>query len=355
MTPIDRSPGSPSLSRFFALMAPIVLCAASLPAQTPSFVTFDAPDAGVGNLQGTVPTCISRGGVIAGYYLDVTSKSHGFFRQSNGLITEFDVPGLASPSVLGINSHGQIVGNGSRASSSGNTVHGWLRNPNGHFVLIDPPGTTFTSPAGINDAGEIAGTWVDAAGVLHGFLRAANGTYTTLDDPDGTQSITEGTQSFALNGNGAVVGNYDDTNTADVRAYVRDQFGNYTNFDAVAGGSLEVFPIAINLGGQITGSYYNSGPGTHSFLRDASGGVTDFDMPGATDTVPSGMNDSAVIVGEWFDGHTNRGFQRDASGTLTSFFAPGPNQGTYPAGINNNGKITGYYWDTANTAHGFLK
>jgi len=342
----------PLASKFAALAALALLCSASLLAQTPSFISFDAPDAGVGNLQGTIPVSISKNGVIAGYYLDFNSKSHGFFRQTDGQITEFDVPASTNPNVASINSRGQIVGN----AQHGNAVHGWLRNPNGHFTIIDPPGSTFTSPSGINDSGEIAGTYQDAAGVIHGFVRAVNGTYTTIDDPDASQSIAEGTQSFAISPNGAVIGNYDDTKTAGIRAYVRDQFGNYTNFDALAGGTLGVFPIAINLSGQITGSYYNSDLVTHTFIRDSSGVVTDFDMPGATNTYPLGMNDSNVIVGQWTDSNFNtKGFERDASGTLTSFAAPGPNQGTFPASINNVGKITGYYFDLNNTTHGFLK
>lgn len=342
---------SPLASRLGFLAVLNLLCAVSLTAQTPSFVIFDAPDAGVGNLQGTFPACISQTGVVAGHYLDANTKAHPFFRQTNGQITEFEVPGLTGSLVLGINAHGQMVGNGTRT----NVVHGWLRNPNGHFVMIDPPGSTFTSPGAINDSGEITGTWVDAAGILHGFLRAPDGTYTTIDDPDAVQSSFEGTQSFAINASGAIVGNYNDKNTGSIRAYVRDELGNYTNFDP-APGTQGVVPIAINVGGEIAGSYFDSGPGSHAFFRDASGVVTDFDLTNASDTVPFGMNDSGLIVGDWDkNGQVNGGFERDPSGTITSFLAPGPNQGTYTAGLNNKGKITGNYWDLNNTSHGFLR
>jgi len=339
-----------------SLLTSILFCSASLFAQKPSFVTFEAPDAGVGNLQGTVPTSISNSGIIAGYYLDTNTLSHGFFRLTNGTIVEFNVPGLSGVHVSSVNSRGQIVGNGSRVQTV-SVYHGWLRNPNGHFILIDPPGSAFTSVSGINDNGQIAGTYQDAAGVLHGFFRDFNGTYTTIDDPDAAQSIQEGTQVFAISPTGATIGKYDDENTAGIRGFVRDQFGNYTNFDAVAGGdSIDIFPIAINLGGEITGDYFDTAFVSHSFVRDASGVITLFDMPNSTGTNPTGMNDSNIIVGEWTDSQFNeKGFQRDGSGNLTSLSVPIANQGTFANAINNSRRITGYYWDTANAAHGFVK
>jgi hypothetical protein len=91
-------------------------------------------------------------------------------------------------------------------------------------------------------------------------------------------------------------------------------------------------------------------------VRDASGVITIFDMPNSTGTNPTGMNDSNLIVGEWTDSQFNeKGFQRDASGNLMSLSVPVANQGTFLNAINNSGRITGYYWDTADTAHGFVK
>jgi hypothetical protein len=39
-------------------------------AQTPSFVTFDAPHAGRNKSQGTIPESMNQDGVIAGIYID---------------------------------------------------------------------------------------------------------------------------------------------------------------------------------------------------------------------------------------------------------------------------------------------
>lgn len=345
--------GPASLRHVLSLsLVTLFFCATSLLAQKPTFISFDAPDAGVGNLNGTIPVSINQKGVVAGYYLDKNSVSHGFFRQASGQITEFDVSGMTNPNVACINSAGQIVGNARR----NNVTHGWLRNPNGRFVIIDPPGSTFTSPAQINDNGEIAGTFEDAALALHGFLRDASGNYTIIDDPNGSGGGATGTQVFALNANGVTAGNYPDENTAGIRAFVRDQFGTFTNFDPVTGGALEVFPIAVNLSGEITGSYYNSDFVTHTFIRDPSGVVTDFDMPNATGTFPTGMNASNTIVGQWSDSSFNtRGFLRSSTGTANSFSVPWANQGTYAQNINDVGKVTGYYFDLNNTVHGFLK
>jgi len=80
------------------LVAALLFCAATLFAQTPSFVAFDAPDA----VQGTNPVAINTNGVVTGYYYDLHGAPHGFVRLSNGQITEFDPPGLTGTFPTGI-------------------------------------------------------------------------------------------------------------------------------------------------------------------------------------------------------------------------------------------------------------
>src|ERR1700757_2140721 len=53
-------------------------------------ITFDAPRAGLGSGQGTVPTGINPAGTITGYYVDATYMYHGFVRDKDGIITTFD-------------------------------------------------------------------------------------------------------------------------------------------------------------------------------------------------------------------------------------------------------------------------
>lgn len=162
--------------------AAFLFCAASLFAQTPSFVSFDAPDAGTGPGQGTVALYINQVGVAAGHYSDSSNLQHGFLRLPNGQITEFDPPNLTGTNPTAINIHGQIVGSGALNHLH---FHGFLRNPNGVYAHIDPPGTVVSSPMAINDSGQITGFFQDATD-SHGFLRNADGTYVIFDAPGGS-------------------------------------------------------------------------------------------------------------------------------------------------------------------------
>jgi hypothetical protein len=120
MTPLRGRKNTISHSRRFSSLAIVVLCCvATLPAQTSGFVFFDAPDAGTGDLQGTIPTGIAANGAIAGYYLDGKNEAHGFLRSPAGVITEFDPPSSSDNAVTGINLRGQIVGYGRQSAIVG--------------------------------------------------------------------------------------------------------------------------------------------------------------------------------------------------------------------------------------------
>src|ERR1700751_6291537 len=73
------------------------------PAQTKQgqIITFDAPRAGLGSGQGTVPTSINSAGTITGYYVDAGSIFHGFVRDKDGIITSFDAgPNFTIPTSI---------------------------------------------------------------------------------------------------------------------------------------------------------------------------------------------------------------------------------------------------------------
>ena len=104
--------------------------------------TFDAPGAGTGSGQGTVPSsvdCLNQAGEITGFYFDASSAVHGFVRATDGDITTFDVPGAGT--------------------GSGQGTYGY----------------------GINLAGMIEGTYVDSNGVYHGYVRTRDRDITPFD------------------------------------------------------------------------------------------------------------------------------------------------------------------------------
>jgi hypothetical protein len=345
------------LSIVASLISVLPLCTASIFAQTPAFTSFDAPDAGTGIGQGTLPIAINQKGVIAGTYYDSSNNGHGFLRQANGQITEFSPTNLTNVGVWALNNPGQVVGSGVLTVKPFYNV-GFQRSVAGQIKIFAPAGAIFTIPLGINDSGTSTGVYQDTANAWHGFLRDASGTITIVDDPDANISNGNGTDPTAINNNGAITGYYNGKNTGTVRAFIRDQFGNFSNFDVAPGGQTVVDPMAINLSGEVAGWYTGSDQSVaFGFLQDASGNVTDFSVPHATDFRTEGMNDNGVTVGFWQpdNGGADFGFERSAAGTITSFTVPFPNFGTDAVGINNNGRVAGYWPDTNFLYHGFVR
>src|SRR5271170_1077314 len=63
--------------------------------QKATVTEFDAPGAGTGAYQGTVPNDINSGGEITGLYLDDNNVYHGFLLL-DGTFTTFDAPGAGT-------------------------------------------------------------------------------------------------------------------------------------------------------------------------------------------------------------------------------------------------------------------
>jgi uncharacterized membrane protein len=358
-----RKPSFSQLLQLLPLTTIAVLCfAASLPAQTHGFTTINAPDAGTSFNQGTTATIINQSGAIAGFYADDKYAYHGFVRSAQGVITEFDAPGLTNTQVFGMNNSGQIVGYGLHQFSGRGEYLGFLRAPNGSISGFSAPGALATMPAAINDSGEIAGTYYTVADVYHGFIALNRGgafTYTVFDEPNATHQPGFGTHANGINAQGVVIGYYEDATVGAIHGFTRDRSGNFASFDAPGAGTGQGYgtiPFAINLNGEIVGYYSDSNLGLHGFYRDALGNITDFDPPGSTSqTFAYSINDKGDVVGYWADSHqVYHGFLRDPSGSITTFSAPVKNNATLLLNINNARQMTGFYYDLNGVLHGFL-
>ena len=91
----------------------------------------------------------------------------------------------------------------------------------------------------------------------------------------------------------------------------------------------------------------------HGFLRDASGAFTTIDVPSATLTAITAVNDRGGMVGVYVDAEgTRHAFLLD-DGVVTTIDAPAATGVTLPLGINNDGQIVGGYLDHF-TRRGFL-
>jgi probable HAF family extracellular repeat protein len=102
----------------------------------------------------------------------------------------------------------------------------------------------------------------------------------------------------------------------------------------------------------------------YALLAIATGGTahaqaynfTSLDSPIFTGATPVGINNSGEIVGNIEGFSRVDGFlYNPTTNSLTRFDDPlGLLGGTYAQGINNNGQIVGYYYDSSFDSHGFL-
>ena len=65
-------------------------------------------------------------------------------------------------------------------------------------------------------------------------------------------------------------------------------------------GASYTVATGINDSGQVIGYYGGLQSGRRGFVRDASGGITLFDVPATTDTAPAAINASGQIAGAIF-------------------------------------------------------
>lgn len=167
------------------------------------------------------------------------------------------------------------------------------------------------------------------------------------------------TAGFGINDKFEIVGSYGSTVMQGLGGngflLQVQQTGGVTteSFQAVndPGGGAEQFASGINDSGQIVGGYIDTSFFFHGY--ELSGGTfTTIAYPGGDNTIPSAINNSGAIVGQWGVGGLQHGFEF-SGGVYTSIDFPGALlTGTY--GINNSGDIVGFYLDSGNVRHGFL-
>jgi len=355
--------------------------------QQAGIITFDVPGAGTGAGQGTSPIGIIQGGWVMGSFIDARNVSHGFLRTPFGAIVSFDAPGAGNGAgqgmveVHGMNSALEIVGT---YEDSGNEYHGFVRSPSGRIASFDCPGAGTgaflgTAAHAVNDAGLISAEYLDANGVWHGCIRDPEKNMFSYDPPDAGAVRGSGQGTFpaifsGITPEGAIIGEYVDVNNI-YHAYVRAPSGAITESDdpeAGTGAWQGSGTSGINPEGEINGWYIDDNNVFHGFLRSPGGGMTTYDVPGSgtgpcqgTDGacyVPAfgGINPAGMITGFYVDSNNVfHGFLRTARGEYVTFdvhgAGSGPWQGTLPLNINSEGTVTGWFIDGNNVNHGFLR
>jgi hypothetical protein len=291
-----------------------------------TFTMFDDPNAGtcsascgsIGNGQGTRAYAINSAGQIVGFFTDNTAHCHGFVRDQKGNFTQIDVPDAGPgpfpqgtfPSEftpMGLNDGGQITGFYVDASS---VQHGFFRDHNGKITEFDPPGSILTNPNAIDAPGDITGFYFDSNFVGHAFLRDSHGNFTTIDAPNADMTGDgNGTFGVGVTPDGTVEGVYVDINGV-LHGFVRSKQGMITTYDVAAAGTgpgQGTLPESNNNGsGDIAGNYFDANGVDHGFLRNKQGQFTLFDIPGGgtgagQGTIPLDNNNADDATGELID------------------------------------------------------
>ena len=216
------------------------------------------------------------------------------------------------------------------------------------YVLFDVPTAVSTKVVGINNSGEVTGYFQDSPwGAQRGFVREPNGDITVFDGIPA-----------AINDPGDVAGI---VYAVGIHSFLRNAQGNITVFD-VPQLSPTILPIgfamAIDNRGDIAG-FIIPCPGCDTwvgFVRHRQGDITTF-APIVNGSVPTGINERGDIVGVTSPFYSGReGFVRDRKGLMTVFDVANSPIAAYPVGINNRGDITGYFYDSQpNATRGFLR
>jgi hypothetical protein len=215
-----------------------------------------------------------------------------------------------------------------------------------------------TTVVSINNSGEVTGYFQDSSsGATRGFVRELNGDITVFDASEGASR----TMPAAINDPGDVAGFFFDV--IGVHSFLRNAQGNITVFDVPRPSPILPpidFAMAIDNRGDIAG-FIIPCPGCDTWVglvRHRQGDITTF-VANSKGSVPTCINERGDIAGTTSPYYLSQdGFVRDRKGVMTVFDAggEGPGPRAYPVGINNRGTITGYFYDSqSGTTRGFLR
>jgi TolB protein len=305
-------------------------------------------DPGLWSCEARSPTSTASTGTSAGYTFASVSA-----------------PGASITSAYKINDVGEIVGVFEAPPTVGSS--GYIRTVDGSVTPINAPAQyLFANTFGINNAGQMVGALAIAGNQSTGFVRSSDGSFTPFDLPVDFHTATlPGLTPFAINDGGQIVGYFSNA-VGLAEGFLRNADGTFEHIQFP--GATTTLPTGINNLRHIVGVFSN-GTGDHGFVRDAAGSYAALDLPGAFagTTVARGINDAGDVVGTvslpcanpvtGLPDSCTRGFMRRPDGSFTAFEDPAALPSTTePIAINSNGDIVGRIRVSASPLHieGFL-
>jgi hypothetical protein len=208
-----------------------------------TFTAYSAPESQTTWMYGE-----NASGTSAGYYLDNSSKVHGF-TLVNGQFNEYNYGKGSNTWLFGVNHVGSLVG----SYGGGASTKGFLL-VDGQYTSIVVPGQQVTFPVAVNDNNAVVGS--SASGfVNYGFLWQ-NGTFTSINYPKSKY----GTILSGINNAGVIVGNRISADKAFGFIY---ENGAFKSVDYAGADYTEVG--GINNNGVISGQVYLTGTNSLGF------------------------------------------------------------------------------------------
>jgi hypothetical protein len=215
---------------------------------------------------------------------------------------------------------------------------------------FDFPGAgNSTLPQKISDEGVIVGTVFEPGGVVAGFFykpRIGRFSDRPFSDPSDTGNYTQGR---GINNQRHACGEYRNGSDGTFHGYLLEH-PNFIQFDVT--GAVDTIPLGINNAGDFVGTVvFNDG--TQPAFVDLDGTVTTFQVPGATATFAYQLNRANQIIGYYVDANgITHGYTRDNRGRLTFPIDVAGSTGTILFGNNDSNWGVGRYLDAAGVAHG---
>jgi probable HAF family extracellular repeat protein len=206
-------------------------------------------------------------------------------------------------------------------------------------------GTIDLFPHGINNNGEIVGTYVpESGGFEQGFIDSMESI--RILDPINAQYAW----AMSVSNSGNITGWGSESSGLFAYSYIHGSFQTIN-----VPGAANTLPTGINDRGQIVGTFFTPGDPEnqipHGFIY-GNGRFSALSAPGGGTVTPYGINNSGEIVGTYSLGGQEHGFLY-RKGNYTNIDFPG-GEHTVPTGINSSGEIVGYYQDESFRYHGFI-
>ncbi len=215
---------------------------------------------------------------------------------------------------------------------------------------FDFPGTgNQTLPQKISDRGVIVGAVIDASGVAQGFFRSRGGQFShAFVEPNDTGNLTQGR---GINNARKICGEYLNGGDGTFHGYFRVN-GMFAEFDIA--GALDTIPLGLNNADDFVGSVILS-DGTQQGFLSLGGTITTFAVPDSTATLTYQLNTSDQATGYYIDqAAVTHGYLRESDGTLTFPIDPPDSTGTILFGNNDSNWVVGRYADSSGVTHGLF-